>query len=329
MRLRHAFLIGILLQGSVFAQNTDKYQTVKSRLKRMTYDLVSSYIRNKPSGKPVFAVMNFNNIGSDAEALHIGESVSEYVSYLFSRASALTVVERKQIKVLLDEMALQQSGLTGEQTAIDFGKLAGAQYIVTGSVAPIGGDYHIVARILEVESGRVASTALTEIEANHLISFSSEFYTPAKNQLLAGFLSILPGMGQFFNGQTGKGLLFLTGYVVSIGTALLCHNLSEAAYDDYQAHTLASVAKYDDAQKYASISRTGFWVGMGLTVFSIWDATMEAGKLDRKIMQARQATELTLSDPALGPDNDGRVSLAFRRKRTFLRELTGEKGGAL
>src|SRR2546428_11242096 len=50
--------------------------------------------------------------------------------------------------------------------------------------------------------------------------------TKAKNPWVAGILSgVLPGMGQFYNRQLGKGVGFLIGFLVLAGVLVFCVDL--------------------------------------------------------------------------------------------------------
>src|SRR3989442_6413970 len=50
--------------------------------------------------------------------------------------------------------------------------------------------------------------------------------TKAKNPWVAGILSgVLPGLGQFYNRQLGKGVGFLIGFLVLAGVLVFCVDL--------------------------------------------------------------------------------------------------------
>ncbi|MBO0700580.1 MAG: hypothetical protein J2P46_19440, partial [Zavarzinella sp.] len=69
------------------------------------------------------------------------------------------VVERTQVRSLLDEMKLDQDTLaTNDVGRTEFGKLANARYVVLGSVSRLGA-IHVNARLVDTQTGLVVQTA--------------------------------------------------------------------------------------------------------------------------------------------------------------------------
>ena len=66
--------------------------------------------------------------------------------------TSLKVIERAQIAALLKEIALGQSGMIDAGTAVQAGRLLGAQAIAFGSFMVLGGDVRLDARIIKVET---------------------------------------------------------------------------------------------------------------------------------------------------------------------------------
>jgi TolB-like protein len=66
--------------------------------------------------------------------------------------TSLKVIERAQIAALLKEIALGQSGMLDAGTAVQAGRLLGAQAIAFGSFMVLGGDVRLDARIIRVET---------------------------------------------------------------------------------------------------------------------------------------------------------------------------------
>ena len=69
------------------------------------------------------------------------------------------VVERPQVKALLEEMKADANDLTVNETSrTEFGKLAKARYVVLGSVSQLGG-IHVNARLVDTDTGLIRQTA--------------------------------------------------------------------------------------------------------------------------------------------------------------------------
>jgi len=64
-----------------------------------------------------------------------------------------TVIERGMIEQVLKEQELQLTGAVDSETAIEIGKLVGAQFVIIGSIMKTGTVYTINARLIEVETG--------------------------------------------------------------------------------------------------------------------------------------------------------------------------------
>jgi curli biogenesis system outer membrane secretion channel CsgG len=54
----------------------------------------------------------------------------------------ITVVDRQQLNLIMQEMQFQTSGLVSDESAQAIGRILGAQYIVSGSMEPVAGFYH-------------------------------------------------------------------------------------------------------------------------------------------------------------------------------------------
>ncbi len=73
------------------------------------------------------------------------------------------VIERSQMKAILDEQGIQQSGCISEECAIKIGQLIGVKEIIAGSVGKIESTYVISIRMIDVGKGRVVKNVDEEI----------------------------------------------------------------------------------------------------------------------------------------------------------------------
>lgn len=65
------------------------------------------------------------------------------------------VIERAKLAEVLEEQRLQVSGLVDDKTAVDIGRIAGADAIVVGTVSIIGGTATVGARVIDTQSSEV------------------------------------------------------------------------------------------------------------------------------------------------------------------------------
>lgn len=86
---------------------------------------------------------------------HFGRYMAEKINITLSNFQGLTVVERQNIKLVLEEQKLQISGAVDEKTAVRIGKLVGANNIVYGTVTELENSIALNLRIVDVEKAVV------------------------------------------------------------------------------------------------------------------------------------------------------------------------------
>lgn len=98
------------------------------------------------------AVLDLRAVGVDD---NLALAVSENLRTMIIGNSRYTVIERSQLKPLLDELSLEESGLTEQEHALHIGKLANVDLILVGSLDKIFDCYSINTRIVHIDSGEV------------------------------------------------------------------------------------------------------------------------------------------------------------------------------
>ena len=102
--------------------------------------------------KKTVAILDFESIGSEE---YLGKAVAEIIRTELVETKKFRVVERAQIKKALSEQELQMSGAIDDESAVQIGKLLGADLIIVGSVVKIGTSYTINSRLIDVQTGEV------------------------------------------------------------------------------------------------------------------------------------------------------------------------------
>ena len=74
---------------------------------------------------------------------------------LKNAGTALKLIEREKIQALLKEVALSQSGSVDPSTAVQVGRMLGAQAIAFGSFMVLGKDVRMDLRIIQVETSEL------------------------------------------------------------------------------------------------------------------------------------------------------------------------------
>ncbi|MBN1498536.1 MAG: hypothetical protein JW982_00135 [Spirochaetes bacterium] len=191
------------------------------------YDAIAEkLLKSIDEPSAAIAVMPFDS-GSDSAA---GDSVAnEIISALNSQGAV--VVERRSMDKILEELSLQQTGLINDATVAKVGKSLGAKYIVTGSAKEFNRPGYknvglkVQARLVDVESGKILSSANTEVE-------KSDVTEPYKRREAAGPLRYPAMLGLTF------GL-----------------NIFENYFDDYDFD-------YNGVDSSSTLSGSGFELGI-------------------------------------------------------------------
>jgi hypothetical protein len=81
-----------------------------------------------------------------------------------SSSKLFTVVERKDLQKVMDELELQLSALGDEESAARVGKVLGAEVLVTGAVYEKEGFYELYLKLVRVETAEVLSATKARID---------------------------------------------------------------------------------------------------------------------------------------------------------------------
>ena len=93
-----------------------------------------------------------------------------FIENAFVNIGKVRVVDRQNITKIVKEYEFQQSDLTDEQTAVEIGKLAGADIIVIGSINFVGEKYYLNVKLISVETAEILGSSISDA------SGASEFY---------------------------------------------------------------------------------------------------------------------------------------------------------
>lgn len=156
MRLRNYFhpvlltlvtLLASINCGSVaYAQATDLHDAAAQLTKKLNDDpdvqkIIGEHI----------VVAPFENINGKGDA--VPRILQEMFTTDFIKAKHFKVLERDQLQSSLNELHFQLSDLADPAKAKKIGKLAGAAYVLLGSISDTGNSTSINARIVSIESG--------------------------------------------------------------------------------------------------------------------------------------------------------------------------------
>lgn len=127
-------------------------------------------------------------------------TMSDLLSDELVRIDGITVVERKRIDRVIEEMDFQMSGWTDAKNVKAAGKMVNADCVITGSVDTLGATLYVTARMIEVESAKVLHSAKMTCEtwdefSRKLPQFARECVkkVPSPNRFLGTWEGEVPG----------------------------------------------------------------------------------------------------------------------------------------
>lgn len=98
------------------------------------------------------AVLYFENSGNpELEMLKLG--LAEMLISDLTGQAGIEVIERGRINDLLGELDLQKTDKVDQSKAVEMGKLLGVERIVIGSYFELMGQFQLMGRVIEVETG--------------------------------------------------------------------------------------------------------------------------------------------------------------------------------
>lgn len=106
---------------------------------------------------PTVAVLDFTGlmIGDGGNSAPLGKAVSAMLTTELTGREGIRVIERQQLQDLLEEQRLSLSGRVEESTALEVGKLVGAQYVIFGAVTSIAEQLRMDMRAVDVETSEI------------------------------------------------------------------------------------------------------------------------------------------------------------------------------
>jgi superkiller protein 3 len=105
------------------------------------------------------AVLPFKNLMQEKTYDGLSEGIPAIIISKLGTMRGISLVERAQLDKAFQEMGLQKVGVVDEKTAVKAGKILGVDIVVVGEFQVIGGNIRISARFVEVQTGKVLSTA--------------------------------------------------------------------------------------------------------------------------------------------------------------------------
>lgn len=137
---------------------------------------VTSGLRADPASAqdiPTVAVMDFTGlmVGAGGETgVNLGKAVTAMLVTEFSQRDGIQVIERAEINDMLREQDLALSGRIDESSAVEIGRLLGAQYVLHGQITSIVDNLRMDIRAVDVETSEVVSVLKKSDKTSELLA---------------------------------------------------------------------------------------------------------------------------------------------------------------
>lgn len=176
-------------------------------MQKLADSLVGNYQKDHSVTSDLKVAIFKFNASEELQKKNIGFAVSELLTHSLAAKPGFIVVERLGLDKILTELNINMSGAVDPDDALEAGKLGGAKYLVLGSVEKIGARYHVNARFVEVETGRIHSTAYESFPVNIFEEEAENYLAYAPETQRIG-LYALSNMRHNTNSLAGQDFLF-------------------------------------------------------------------------------------------------------------------------
>ncbi len=188
-----------------------------------------------------------------------GRAVAEYLVAGLQSRDLFTLVDRLDFQKVLGEIALSQSGAMDQSRAVDVGRMMAAEYVCTGTIAEVMGLRTVAVRLVHVETGEVAVSAVLRVGETALGDIAQELLSERSRVTSSVFRSlVLPGWGQMYSERTGRGLVSLVCCVGGLAATVVSAIDRSADYSAYTSYgsRMEQPAFFDSLNAATSDGRT-------------------------------------------------------------------------
>ena len=113
--------------------------------------------------KTTVAVLDFDAFGiSEFEV----KSLTNRLRGILVRQKEYRVVERGLMTQILKEQGFQQTGCSSDECVVEIGQILGVKFMLAGSFGVVGDLFTIDMRLIDVETGGILKSSLTDIEGS-------------------------------------------------------------------------------------------------------------------------------------------------------------------
>lgn len=186
------------------------------------------------------AVIPFESTVEKGDDGQLGVAFAEFLVGYINQNSDITIVDRADLRKIVDEQTFSNSDMVDDATRIQLGKLGVAKYLVTGKVASSMGRYMVSAKIIDTETSEILSSVQTSLSIPGTQGAMEQLYEEKSYPLTAAFRStLIPGWGQVYAGEpvhaAVSGIICASGLAVTIVSGVQ-KNSAWGEYTDFTGY---------------------------------------------------------------------------------------------
>ena len=149
-------------EGEIYIDNVGFYKAVPEVREKKDKEPKAVPVKQKDlddfKGRSV-AIVGFESEISDDS---VSTSLMEFISNAFVNLDIMKVMDRSNINKILTEQKFQTSDFADRNKIITIGKLAGAEYIVTGHLSRLKDDYYLSIKLISVETSEIIGSSIVK-----------------------------------------------------------------------------------------------------------------------------------------------------------------------
>ena len=218
------------------------------------------------------AIPYFQELGDGVSEHHLGQLIAELLASELSMHKPFILVERERLDQIMREHRLKDLGIIDESSAAQFGKVLGAQSLISGTVAEVGPNYIVTVRQVDAESGKVLVASKISFNKGNLVALSADavvLRTKTGAMMRSG---LVPGWGQFYNKEPTKAAGFLVAGLGTLGTAMGFYAAGLSAQSEYQENTVGVIDSRDVANSRFKVTNALLWGYAAVWAINMADA---------------------------------------------------------
>ena len=152
-------------EGRAYAPSGSPSTSVQSQESYGTQGTTGMSGGRRAADKPmVIAIADFVNSGGNVSKL--GRYAVEKLTPYFARSKEFSVMERAMIEQVLQEQKFQVLAFVDEESTQEFGKLVGAETIISGTIAELDNAYYFNVKAIGVARGNLMAVVDVEVDGN-------------------------------------------------------------------------------------------------------------------------------------------------------------------